>query len=69
MVKAAVLENPGQLYDQAKRLSWMISAQLGNSAWRHFEGEADIGASAANSHFVPQSGPLCKAQRKSGFRP
>jgi hypothetical protein len=52
MVKAAVLENPGQLYDQAKRLSWMISAQLGNSAWRHFEGEADIGASAANSHFV-----------------
>ena len=56
MVRAAVLENLGKLYDQAKQLSWMISPQLGNSAWRHFEGEAEIGASAAKAHFVP----LCR---------
>jgi hypothetical protein len=31
--------------------------------------KTDIGASAAKANFVPHSRPLCKAQRKSGFRP
>jgi hypothetical protein len=37
--------------------------------FERFDVEADIGLKLTNFRFVPQSRPLCKAQRRSGFRP